>query len=90
MNKTDKPLKVYVAVSARFDENGKISPLSITWEDGREYHIDRILDVRRAASLKAGGAGIRYCVKIGRRRRISFWRKPGLNGVTHRAPSAGG
>ncbi|HHT16482.1 MAG TPA: hypothetical protein GXZ77_02005 [Papillibacter sp.] len=66
MNKTDKPLKVYVAVSARFDENGKISPLSITWEDGREYHIDRILDVRRAASLKAGGAGIRYCVKIGR------------------------
>lgn len=58
--------KVYVAVSARFDKDGRILPMSITWEDGREYEIDRVLDVRRAASLKAGGAGIRYSVRIGR------------------------
>lgn len=57
--------KVYVAVNARFDTEGRILPLSITWEDGREYGIDRVLDIRRAASLKAGGAGIRYCIKIG-------------------------
>ena len=32
-------------------------------EDGTTFEIDRILDQRRAASLKAGGAGIRYtCV----------------------------
>jgi len=66
MDREDKPVKVYVAVTARFDPEGKIRPLSITWEDGREYVIDRILDVRRAASLKAGGAGIRYAVRIGR------------------------
>lgn len=61
----EKSPKVYVAVSARFDTEGRILPFSITWEDGREYEIDRVLDVRRAASLKAGGAGIRYCVRIG-------------------------
>ena len=57
--------KVWVDVTARFDADGKITPLSITWEDGRLYEIDRILDVRRAASLKAGGSGIRYTVRIG-------------------------
>lgn len=62
----EKSPKVYVAVRASFDTDGRILPLSITWEDGREYEIDRVLDVRRAASLKAGGAGIRYIVRIGR------------------------
>ena len=58
--------KVYVAVTARFEPDGKLIPLSIAWEDGAEYIIDRVLDVRRAASLKAGGAGIRYTISIGR------------------------
>ncbi|MGM9591011.1 MAG: hypothetical protein ACI3W5_03290 [Faecousia sp.] len=58
--------KVYVAVNARFEPDGKLLPLTVTWEDGREYEIDRILDIRRAASLKAGGTGIRYRVRIGR------------------------
>ena len=58
--------KVYVGVDARFDTDGRIMPLSITLEDGRVYGIDRVLDMRRAASLKAGGAGTRYTVRIGR------------------------
>lgn len=38
-------------------ENGLI------WEDGKVYEITRVKDVRRAASLKAGGVGMRYtCV----------------------------
>ena len=49
-----------------YDEDGSVTPLSIQWEDGREYEIDRILDVRKAASTKAGGIGIRYTIKIGR------------------------
>jgi hypothetical protein len=57
--------KVYVAVRARFEPDGRLTPLSLTWEDGREYGIDRVLDMRRAASTKAGGAGIRYTVRIG-------------------------
>ena len=51
--------KVYVEVTAKFDTEGNITPLSVTWEDGTVYEIDRILDKRRAASIKAGGIGMR-------------------------------
>lgn len=61
----DNSSKVYVGVNARFEPDGKLVPLSIAWEDGHEYEIDRVLNVCRAASLKAGGAGIRYTVRIG-------------------------
>lgn len=55
--------KVYVKVNADFTEDGRLRPKSLEWEDGTTFSIDRILDQRRAASLKAGGAGIRYtCV----------------------------
>lgn len=59
-------MKTYVKVMVLYDEDGSITPLSIQWEDGREYEIDRILDVRKAAGTKAGGIGIRYTIKIGR------------------------
>lgn len=61
----DNSSKVYVGVNARFEPDGKLTPSSIAWEDGREYEIDRVLNVCRAASLKAGGVGIRYTVRIG-------------------------
>ena len=64
--------KVYVAVVARYSPEGELRPLSVQWEDGRSFSIDRILDVRRAASLKAGGAGIRYTVLIGCRETYLF------------------
>ncbi|WRS28891.1 hypothetical protein U6B65_01390 [Oscillospiraceae bacterium MB08-C2-2] len=47
-------------------------PLVIQWEDGREFKIDRILDVRLAASLKAGGCGIRYTCRISGQQRYLF------------------
>ena len=56
--------KVYVKVKAEFDTAGFLSPLSLTWEDGREFPIDRVLDAQRAASRKAGGIGTRYTVRI--------------------------
>ena len=59
--------KVFVEVIAKFDTNGKITPLSFVWEDGRTFEIDQIIDVRRAASLKAGGQGMRYqCSVMGK------------------------
>jgi hypothetical protein len=58
------PSKKYVDVTAKFNADGSITPLEIQWEDGRRYPIDRILDIRRAASLKAGGTGIRYTCRI--------------------------
>lgn len=56
--------KVYVNVTAEFDTEGKIKPKEFTWEDGNKYEIDRILDICRAASLKAGGQGIRYTCRV--------------------------
>ena len=56
--------KVFVEVTARFTKDGRKVPLNITWEDGRMFNIDRVTDVRRAASLKAGGQGMRYRCRI--------------------------
>lgn len=44
--------------------DGTITPLAIWWAEGEIYEIDKVLDVRPAASLKAGGAGIRYTCRI--------------------------
>ena len=68
--------KVFVEVTARFDAEGKITPLSLLWEDGTVYEIDRVLDVRRAASLKAGGMGIRYTVRINGKQSYLFYEEP--------------
>ena len=64
--------KTYVEVTARFNEEGIIIPLKILWCDGRIYKIDKVLDICRAASLKAGGAGIRYTCQIGKKQRYLF------------------
>lgn len=56
--------KVYVHVIAVFNPEGQIMPDAVIFEDGYCYPIDKVLDVRRAASLKAGGAGMRYTVRI--------------------------
>ena len=57
-------MKINLKVNAEFDLDGTIRPTSIVWEDGRVFAVDRILDVRRAASLKAGGVGMRYICRI--------------------------
>lgn len=56
--------RAYVSVIVSVDEEGRICPLKIKWEDGRVFSVDRLLDVRRAASTKVGGQGIRYTCRI--------------------------
>ena len=68
--------KRYVSVVAQFDEEGGITPLTIVWEDGRAYRVDKVLDCRRAASLKVGGIGLRYLVEIEGRRTYLFYEGP--------------
>lgn len=58
------PRKVYVAVTVKYTEAGEARPLVIEWEDGRCFEVDRVLDIRRAASTKVGGCGIRYTCRI--------------------------
>ena len=58
-------VKRYVSVEASTDVDGAITPKAVLWGDGRRYEIDEIVDARKAASLKVGGAGMRYTVRIG-------------------------
>lgn len=65
--------KVYVDVTAIFSKEGQLRPVSIVWQDGHVYEIQRIKDIRRAASLKAGGVGTRYtCIIDGKESHIFY------------------
>lgn len=57
-------MKVYVEVTAKFDTDGIMMPVSFIWEDGTVYQIDRIKAKERCASRKAGGTGIMYTVMV--------------------------
>jgi hypothetical protein len=72
--------KVYVRVTAAFASDGRLTPLSLIWEDGKEYTIDRVLDVRPSAALKAGGQGDRYTIRTcGRESFLFFERSPKIS-----------
>ena len=65
-------MKQYISVTAIFDEDGNLLPISVIWSDGRKFPIDKVTNVRYAASLKAGGAGIRYTCMIGGNQKYIF------------------
>ena len=65
--------KVYVSVTAVFTKDGKLVPKSFVWKNGHVYDIQKVTDVRRAASLRAGGAGLRYtCIVDGRESHLFY------------------
>lgn len=66
------PCKVYVEVHARYDPDGVFTPESVVWTDGRQFEIQKVLDVRQAASQKAGGTGIRYTCLINGKEKFLF------------------
>ena len=70
-------MKKYVKVTATFDCDGDLIPEYIVWDDGRRYRIDKISDVRYAASLKAGGAEYATPAIFSAKNDICFWRKTG-------------
>lgn len=60
-------IKKYVQVNADFLPDGRLRPQYVVWEDGRRFEVDRVTECRRAASLKAGGSGLRFtCIIKGR------------------------
>ena len=65
--------KVYVRVEVAFDESGLMRPAALIWEDGTRYEIDRILARVPAASLKAGGCGDRYTIRVGGKETYLFF-----------------
>jgi len=79
--------KVYVAVLELRRVDGTILPRAVTWEDGRTYEVERVLDIRPAASLKCGGAGIRYKIRV-RGRDTYLWLEDQRYFVERRNPRA--
>ena len=74
-------IKVYVAVKANFSADGTLIPVELTWEDGHRYTIDRVIDIRQAAAMKAGGQGDRYTIIVnGKRSYLFFERSSNLTG----------
>lgn len=56
--------KVFVDVNATFIKDGRLLPLYFIWEDGIRYEIDKVYEIRKAASLKVGGQGQRYRCQV--------------------------
>lgn len=56
-------------------------PRELTWEDGAKFEIDRVLDIRQAPALKAGGQGDRYTIMVkGQQSYLFFERSANLTG----------
>lgn len=78
---TTKPIKVYIGVEAAFRSDGVMMLRTIIWEDGTRYEVDRVLDIRPAPAMKAGGQGDRYTLRInGETTYIFFERSTNLTG----------
>ena len=60
---TGKSLKVYVQVKVDFRE------------DGVTYEIDRVVDIRQAAAMKAGGQGDRYTIVVRGKKSYLFFER---------------
>ena len=70
-----------MSVRAEFDEDGIMLPRELTWEDGEKFEIDRVLDIRQAPALKAGGQGDRYTIMVqGKQSYLFFERSTNLTG----------
>ena len=68
--------KRYVEVEATFLEDGRIVPRAVIWHDGRRFPVRAVLGVRRCASLKVGGEGVRYDVLVGHAHTFLFHEEP--------------
>lgn len=67
--------KVYANVKVDFGDDGLMCPREITWADGTRYEIDRVIDIRQAPAVKAGGQGDQYKVQVHGQRRYLFFER---------------
>ena len=68
-------------VVCQFAADGTLLPRVITWEDCEKFAIDKIIDIRQAAAMKAGGQGDRYTIMVhGKQSYLFFERSTNLTG----------
>lgn len=56
--------KTYVKVFVEINEDGKKTPTAIIYNDIK-YDIDKVLEMKKCPSMKVGGIGERYSIRIG-------------------------
>jgi hypothetical protein len=59
---------VYVDMIVDYKPTGQMIPISFIWEDGREYSVGKVINVRQGHSLKAFTSGLHYLCQKGMRR----------------------
>lgn len=69
------PTKVRVSVNLSWDEEGVKHPTHIILDE-RTYPIDRVISVRNCASLRTGGFGERYTIRIAGKEYFLFFEEP--------------
>lgn len=58
-------VKIPLTINLDVNSVGMIRPRYFIWPDnGKAYVIDRVIDICRAAALKAGGVGTRYRCRV--------------------------
>ena len=56
--------KEYVQVIAIFTPDGQLIPRYVMLKDGRQFTIDKVVDIRRAVSRRPGLPPLQYTCKI--------------------------
>lgn len=65
--------KVHVFVNANFPAEGGAVPLSVRWEDGREFFIERVEKVERAPARVEALLPLRYTCRIRGMRKFLYF-----------------
>ena len=55
--------KKFVKVILEIDENGGKTPKTIIYND-QKFEVDRVIDVKKCPSMKVGGIGERYTIRV--------------------------
>lgn len=70
-------MKQKVAVVVLHTKEGDLIPLFIVWDNMVKYPIDKVISKQKAASLKSGGFGIRYTIRVQNQYRYLFYEYSG-------------
>ena len=57
-------MRTFVGITALHDKQGNIHPMVMHWPDGRQWPVDKILDIRKAAAMSPDGHGVRYLCRF--------------------------
>lgn len=65
--------KIYVSMILYVDRDGKMTPTDIEWEDGRKYHVDKVIKKRTSPPEHVGASVTRrYDVIVEGRKKILY------------------